>query len=112
MESFQQDTISKCSHLECNDIWACETRAREEGTGIVSSNATGGRRCAARPVTFIGVLNACASILALEEGRCVHVQIIQNSRDSDVFVGSSLVDMYAKCGSMDEAWRVFDKMPS
>ncbi len=35
-----------------------------------------------------------------------------NSLDSDVFVGSSLVDMCAKCGSMDEAWRVFDKMPS
>jgi pentatricopeptide repeat protein len=39
------------------------------------------------------------------------VQIIQNSCDLDVFVGSSLVDMYAKCGRMDEAWRVFDKMP-
>ncbi len=64
------------------------------------------------PVTFVGVLNACASILGLEEGRCVHVQIIQNSCDSDVFVGSSLVDMCAKCGSMDEALRVFDKVPS
>jgi pentatricopeptide repeat protein len=29
----------------------------------------------------------------------------------DVFVGSSLVDMYAKCGSRDDAWRVFNKMP-
>jgi pentatricopeptide repeat protein len=64
------------------------------------------------PVTFVGMLNACASVLVLEEGRCVCVQIIQNSCDLDVFVGSSLVDMYVKCGSMDEAWRVFDKMPS
>jgi pentatricopeptide repeat protein len=29
-------------------------------------------------VTFVGVLNACASILALEEGRCVHQDIIQS----------------------------------
>jgi hypothetical protein len=43
MESFQQDAILKCSHLECNDIWMCEMWAREEGTGIVSTNATGGR---------------------------------------------------------------------
>ncbi len=39
-------------------------------------------------------------------------QIIKNGWDLDVFVGSSLVDMYAKCGSMEDAWRVFNKMPS
>ncbi len=27
-------------------------------------------------------------------------------------MGNSLVDMYAKCGSMEDAWRVFNKMPS
>ncbi len=63
-------------------------------------------------VTFVGVLNACASFVALEEGRCAHKQIIQNGWDSDVFVGNSLVDMYAKCGSMEDAWRVFNRMPS
>jgi pentatricopeptide repeat protein len=63
-------------------------------------------------VTFVGVLNACASIVALEEGRCAHEQIIECGWDSDVFVGSSLVDMYAKCGSIEDAQRVFNKMPS
>ncbi|KAH8948841.1 hypothetical protein BDL97_11G116100 [Sphagnum fallax] len=63
-------------------------------------------------VTFVGVLNACASMIALEEGRCVHQHIIRCGWDSDVFVGSSLVDMYAKCGSMEDAWSVFNKMPS
>ncbi len=41
------------------------------------------------------VLTACASIVALEEGTCAHEQIIQSGWDSDSFVGSSLVDMYA-----------------
>jgi pentatricopeptide repeat protein len=63
-------------------------------------------------VTFVGVLNACASIIALEEGRCVHHQIIQSGLESDVFVGNSLLDMYAKCGSIEDAWKVFHKMPS
>jgi pentatricopeptide repeat protein len=62
--------------------------------------------------TFVGVLNACASIVALEEGRCAHEQIMQSGWDSDFFVGSSLVDMYAKCGSMEDAWKVFNTMPS
>jgi len=60
----------------------------------------------------VGVLNACASVVALEEGRCIHQQIIQSGCESEVFVGSSLVDMYAKCGSIEEAWRVFKEMPS
>ncbi|CAM6073859.1 unnamed protein product [Sphagnum tenellum] len=63
-------------------------------------------------VTFVGVLNACASVVAIEEGRCVHQQIIQSGLQSDVFVCNNLVDMYAKCGSVEEAWRVFNKMPS
>jgi pentatricopeptide repeat protein len=63
-------------------------------------------------VAFVEVLNACASVVALEEGRSIHDQIIQIGYESDVFVGSSLVDMYAKCGSIENAWRVFNKMPS
>jgi len=63
-------------------------------------------------VTFVGLLNACASMVALEEGRCAHEQIIQSGLELDVFVGNSLVDMYAKCGSMEDAWSVFNKLPS
>jgi hypothetical protein len=49
------------------------------------------------------VLNACASVVALEEGSCVHQQIIQSGLELDVFVGSSFMDMYAKCGHL-EMW--------
>ncbi|KAH8970653.1 hypothetical protein BDL97_02G099300 [Sphagnum fallax] len=63
-------------------------------------------------VTFVGVVNACASLVALEEGRCAQKRIIQSGWDSDVFVGSSLVDMYTKCGSMEDAQRIFNKIPS
>ncbi|CAM6073835.1 unnamed protein product [Sphagnum tenellum] len=63
------------------------------------------------PVTFVGVLNACASVSALEEGRRIHQQIIQSGLESAVFVGSSLLDMYAKCGSIQDAQKVFNKMP-
>jgi hypothetical protein len=33
------------------------------------------------------VLNACASIVALEEGRFAHEKLIQNGFEMDVFVG-------------------------
>ncbi len=41
--------------------------------------------------TFLGMLNACTSVIALEEGRCAHEQIIQSGCESDVFVGTTLV---------------------
>jgi pentatricopeptide repeat protein len=63
-------------------------------------------------VTFVEVLNACATIAALEDGKCAHEQIIQSGLESDLFVGNSLVDMYPKCGSMEDAWKVFNRMPS
>ncbi|CAM6079031.1 unnamed protein product [Sphagnum tenellum] len=63
------------------------------------------------PVTFVGVLTACARVVALEEGRRVHEEIVQAGVESNVFVNSSLVDMYAKCGSLEDAWRVFNRMP-
>jgi len=43
--------------------------------------------------TFVVVLNACASLVALEDGRCAHEQIIQSGWDLDVFMGTSLVDI-------------------
>jgi pentatricopeptide repeat protein len=61
---------------------------------------------------FVQVINTCAGLGALAEGRIVCEQLIQSGCEFDVFVGSSLLDIYAKCGSMEDAWRVFNKMPS
>ncbi len=48
----------------------------------------------------------------LRNGRFVHDQLIHSGCKFDVFEGTGLVDMYAKCGSIEDAWRVFNKMPS
>jgi pentatricopeptide repeat protein len=60
----------------------------------------------------VGVLKASANVAVIEEGRCVHQQIMQRGLESDVFVGSSLVDLYAKCGSIEDVGKVLKKMPS
>ncbi len=62
-------------------------------------------------LTFVGVLNACASSVALEEVRHAHDQIIQSGFESDVFVHNSLVNMYGKCWCIEDALRVFYRMP-
>jgi pentatricopeptide repeat protein len=56
------------------------------------------------------VIRACAGLGRLEEGRSVDVQIIESGLGSQVFVGNSLIAMYAKCGSIEDAWKMFNKM--
>ncbi|KAH9292829.1 hypothetical protein KI387_042004 [Taxus chinensis] len=64
----------------------------------------------ANSVTLTSLLPACANLAALEHGREVHEDIIRSGFLSDVFVGNALVDMYAKCGSIEDGRRLFDKM--
>eukprot|EP01018_Ginkgo_biloba_P038447 Gb_32439 [translate_table: standard] len=60
---------------------------------------------------FASVLSACASLAALEHGKHIHGSIIRTGFGLDAFVSSTLVDMYAKCGSVEDARQVFDNMP-
>ncbi|KAJ7536773.1 hypothetical protein O6H91_12G081600 [Diphasiastrum complanatum] len=61
-------------------------------------------------VTYVVLLKACASIAALEQGKKLHSHIITNGCELDLIVGSALVDMYAKCGSIEHACQVFNGM--
>lgn len=58
---------------------------------------------------FVAVLNACATARALATGRLVHTHILSSAWAPSVYVGNSLINMYAKCGMLDEARNVFDK---
>ncbi|KAJ7529945.1 hypothetical protein O6H91_15G072100 [Diphasiastrum complanatum] len=61
-------------------------------------------------VTFVLLLKACASVAALEQGKQLHSDIIKRGFQSDVIVGSTLVDMYAKCGCTEDARELFNNM--
>ncbi|KDP46635.1 hypothetical protein JCGZ_04569 [Jatropha curcas] len=62
-------------------------------------------------VTMVVVLSACALIGALDMGKWVETYALQRGSQHDVYVASALVDMYAKCGNLDNALRVFESMP-
>lgn len=61
--------------------------------------------------TIPSVLSACVSLLELQFGKLVHGAAIKCGLVTDVFVGTSIVDMYAKCGFMDEAFGELMQMP-
>ncbi|MCD7460368.1 hypothetical protein HAX54_043399 [Datura stramonium] len=61
--------------------------------------------------TFPSLVKTCSSALALREGQIIHGLIVRYGTDSDVFVGSSLIDLYGKCKQIEYARRIFDEIP-
>ncbi|KAK6150612.1 hypothetical protein DH2020_015544 [Rehmannia glutinosa] len=63
-------------------------------------------------VTLVGVINACAQLGAAKYAHWVR-DVAENSGfrpANDVHVGSALIDMYSKCGCVDDAYNVFESM--
>ncbi len=58
-------------------------------------------------VTFMGVLNTCASVVPLGEGSYAYEQVIECGWDSGAFVGNVLVDVRKLL-----SWKVSKQMPS
>ncbi|KAL4197584.1 hypothetical protein AMTRI_Chr04g188980 [Amborella trichopoda] len=60
--------------------------------------------------TFSSAIKACAKLQALRHGKKLHAYANKTHALSNVYVGSALIGMYAKCGSMVDARRIFDMM--
>ncbi|XP_034905069.2 putative pentatricopeptide repeat-containing protein At3g28640 [Populus alba] len=61
-------------------------------------------------VTMVNALGACGSFRAIEMGVWIHDFISRNGWDLDVILGTSLVEMYLKCGRIDEGLNAFRSM--
>uniref|UniRef100_A0A0D9W174 DYW domain-containing protein n=1 Tax=Leersia perrieri TaxID=77586 RepID=A0A0D9W174_9ORYZ len=60
-----------------------------------------------------GILKACSELGSSEDvRRMLHGCVVKVGLDLDVFVGSAMVDMYAKNGGLEEAIKVFDCIPN
>ncbi|KAF8405701.1 hypothetical protein HHK36_007778 [Tetracentron sinense] len=62
-------------------------------------------------VTVVALLSACGQTGALELGRWINRYAIANGFKESVIVCNALIDMYAKCGSIDDASELFHTMP-
>ncbi|GFQ02267.1 putative pentatricopeptide repeat-containing protein at3g23330 [Phtheirospermum japonicum] len=58
-------------------------------------------------VSFSSVLSACANACEVIMGTSIHNQIIKTGFGQNTCVASSLITMYAKCGSLVDARRAF-----
>ncbi|KAM3313653.1 hypothetical protein ACQJBY_032912 [Aegilops geniculata] len=61
-------------------------------------------------VTIVSVISACTNLSALEKGKSVHDYVRQNKCYITLVLGTSLIDMYMKCGYLEAAMDVFNIM--
>ncbi|KAK1270328.1 Pentatricopeptide repeat-containing protein [Acorus gramineus] len=59
-------------------------------------------------VTMVSVIQACAVLLVLGHGKLIHAYVLRRGFESIVPVPNALIVMYAKCGDLELARRVFD----
>ncbi|KAF9609322.1 hypothetical protein IFM89_015577 [Coptis chinensis] len=60
---------------------------------------------------FGTVLRACAGLAVVRQGKEVHCQYLRKVGWRDIIVESALVDVYAKCGCVNYAERMFLEIP-
>ncbi|CAN4092358.1 unnamed protein product [Withania somnifera] len=63
-------------------------------------------------ITVVTVISACASLGALDTGKWVHELVKSKGLECNVPITNALIDMYAKCGSIESARDVFDSLPN
>lgn len=61
--------------------------------------------------TISGLLPACATVADVRHGREIHGYAVVMGMEKDVYVRSALIDMYGKCGFLDQAGALFWNMP-
>ncbi|XP_043705267.1 pentatricopeptide repeat-containing protein At2g29760, chloroplastic-like [Telopea speciosissima] len=63
-------------------------------------------------VTLVTVLSVCARLGALDSGKRLHYQYVQDgSFNHNVILTTAIIDMYAKCGSIETALDIFHRVP-
>ncbi|GAB2272427.1 hypothetical protein Dimus_007253 [Dionaea muscipula] len=60
--------------------------------------------------TFTTILSACMGSGSLGKGKSTHCQTLRLGFDSHTHIGNALISMYCKCGSVGDAFLVFESM--
>ncbi|CAI0551823.1 unnamed protein product [Linum tenue] len=95
----------------CNTMMRAHVRRNRPEQALLVYTLMRDGDVAADTYTYPILLQSCSQRLAEVEGRLIHGQVIKVGFDSDVYVGNTLINMYAVCGCLEEAAKVFDEMP-
>uniref|UniRef100_A0A1D1XYS7 Pentatricopeptide repeat-containing protein At4g14850 n=1 Tax=Anthurium amnicola TaxID=1678845 RepID=A0A1D1XYS7_9ARAE len=102
---FTRNGVSWCSMI----VTYAQNGVEEEAFAVYLE----ARRVGCQPSDFMvsSILSTCAGLTGLDLGRSMHAIAVKSCVDTNVFVGSALVDMYGKCGSIGDAEQAFWEIP-
>ncbi|XP_021769813.1 pentatricopeptide repeat-containing protein At1g08070, chloroplastic-like [Chenopodium quinoa] len=60
-------------------------------------------------VTMVSLVSFCAESGALDLGKWIHAYIDKQRINRDIVLNTALIDMYAKCGDITTAYRLFEE---
>ena len=84
---------------QAHEALNCFERMRSEGLAVDVA-------------TLISILKACGSIGALDKGIQIHYEVSRMAHlEKDILLQTALIDMYVKCGRLDQAHEVLEKLP-
>ncbi|KAK4784713.1 hypothetical protein SAY86_019081 [Trapa natans] len=61
--------------------------------------------------TLGSLITGCSKLGALHQGKCAHGYLIKNGIELNSYLATALLDMYAKCGKVEDARTVFNELP-
>ncbi|KAL6125639.1 hypothetical protein ACLB2K_073694 [Fragaria x ananassa] len=61
-------------------------------------------------VSCVMILSVYTQLGQVDQGKMIHCDIVKLGFDSDIVVNNVLVELYAKCGKLQDALKVFDSM--
>ncbi|CAA0828599.1 Putative pentatricopeptide repeat-containing protein - mitochondrial [Striga hermonthica] len=122
--------------VDCYSVYGCAGAAKEVFEGVVDKDMvcwTGMVSCYAENncheealdlfgrmrfegmlpnnFTFGSVIKACVGLNAVGLGKSVHGLVLKTSYEQDGYVGVSLLDLYTRCGDINDARKVFEEIP-
>ncbi|XP_028779606.1 pentatricopeptide repeat-containing protein At2g15690, mitochondrial-like [Neltuma alba] len=99
------NVISAGSPLNVDLMRLCEEGKLDQVLDFMGQGAA-----AADYAVFLALLNLCENTKALESGKRVHEFLRRSPFRGDMELNNRLMRMYGRCGSVNDARRVFDKM--
>ncbi|XP_027338385.1 pentatricopeptide repeat-containing protein At1g03540 [Abrus precatorius] len=122
VESSLLDMYGKCGAIRCSRVVFDGLREKNSvsWSAMLGAYCQNGKcenvlelvreRGVAEIYSFGTIIRACSGLAAVRQGKEVHCQYVRKGGWRDVIVESALVDLYAKCGCVGFAHRVFFSM--
>ncbi|KAL5994781.1 hypothetical protein ACLOJK_024836 [Asimina triloba] len=104
-ENFKPNVVSWTSLIAGNEQNGCSSQALEVFRQMVNEGVQ------PNSITIASVISACTNLSLILHGKEIHCYCIKTQGlDSNVLVGNSLVDFYAKCRNVEVARRKFNSI--